>query len=104
MVGCGSPSAVYTYEKNMNLNEIMHKLVSSVPKTHVLEEDLSRLLVFSAMIGKLLEKAKIRMFEFDPKNIYRNELDEYKLGSCFRFFLPGTDLKAIQGLSCDNVP
>lgn len=87
----------------MNLNEIMHKLVSSVPKTHVLEEDLSRLLVFSAMIGKLLEKTKIRMLEFDPKNIYRNEQDEYKLGAGIKFFLPGTDLKGINPIVCDNV-
>jgi hypothetical protein len=96
-------SAVYVFERNLNLNEIMHKLVTGVPRTHVLEEDLAKLLICSAIIGKVLEKAKVRMLELDPKNIFRNDLDEYKLGACIKFLLPGTDLKNINPLVCDNV-
>ena len=98
-----SPSAVYAFERNLNVNEIMQKLATAVPRMHILEEDLAKLLICSAIIGKLLEKTKVRMLEFDPKNLYRNDLDEYKLGAGIKFFLPGTDLKNINPIVCDNV-
>ena len=62
-----TPSAVYQFEKSMNLNEIMFRLTYN--NQHIREDNLLVYLVYSAIIGLELNKYHLEMLEMDPKNL-----------------------------------
>ena len=101
MVGSRNLSAVYLYEKSMNLNEIMFRV--SHHGQQISKDNLLSYLVHSAIIGKELEKYRVEMLEMDPKNLYQNENLEIKIGSCFKFVPGNTKISEIPYLSTENV-
>lgn len=85
----------------MNLNEIMFRV--AYHGQQVSADNLEAYLVYSAIIGKELEKYRIEMPELDPKNIYQNEELEIKLGSCFKFMPGNSRISELKAIKSENV-
>ena len=86
----------------MNLNEIMFRV--SYHGQQVSKENAMSFMVYSAIIGKELEKYRLEMTELDPKNLYQNESLEIKLGSCFKFMTGSPRVTELPNLTTENVP
>jgi hypothetical protein len=85
----------------MNLNEIMFRVCYHGQQ--ISAQNLENYMVYSAIIGKELEKFRIEMLEMDPRNIYQNSELEMKLGSCFKFVPGNAKLSELKSFRTENV-
>lgn len=94
-------SAVYEYEKAMNINEVMFILTYNGNNLEV--NDISNFLIYLGIIGKIFKKYDLEMLELDPRNLYQNLNHEIKVGSCLKIFPPGVKIHQLPELYSDNL-